>query len=204
MALPDGGVEFECGVHSLSVGGWWGSVCLWTPLKLKTKILCVFVYFWAEVLMKTGFSKGLWTRCIVKALFLGVAKYAMVPMCFSTRLTPQQLLGAVFDGVTATSSCPFLHLDEEPASGSRIGMSLRMKPHCWGFCVVPRYLWKSRGVAWASHGKSTYRREVEFWPGCRYFPVFDVLFTHVYNRWAVEKGWVEWSLLFLCSCGKVR
>lgn len=74
---------------------------------------------------------------IVKALFLGVAKYTMVPMCFATHLTREQLLGAVCDGVTATSSCPFLHLDEEPASGSRVGMSLRMKPIVEGSALSP-------------------------------------------------------------------
>ena len=118
-------------------------------------------------------------RQTVKPLSSGVAKCAIVRMCFPTHLSsPGERGGAVFDGVTATPSCPFPLLGVEPAS--ELGCLRNL--HVEGVWVVPRHLWESRGVARASHGKSTCKSEVEFQPGCRYFPAFDVLFSHLYNR----------------------
>lgn len=78
------------------------------------------------------------------------------------------------------------------------------KPHGWGYLGCPQIplevTWNSTSQSWKVHSQ----RGVEFWLGCRYFPAWDVLFTHLYNREVVEKGWVEWPLLFLYLFGKIH
>lgn len=82
----------------------------------------------------------------------------------------------VFDGVTATPSCPFPLWMQSLLQGLGLGCVI-----VEGSGLSPATS-KSRRVARASRGKSAYRREVEFWPGRRYFPAFDVLFTHLYEH----------------------
>lgn len=55
------------------------------PSEIEGEILCVFFSFWAEVLTKAVDFK---CEQVFKPLFLGVAKCAVVRMCFPTRLTP--------------------------------------------------------------------------------------------------------------------
>ena len=153
--------------------------------------------FWGELwILRRAVNDKLWSHCPRVLLNVLLCECVFPP----TLAAPGSGGGAVFDGVTATPSCPFPLLGVEPAS--ELGCLRNL--HVEGVWVVPRHLWESRGVARASHGKSTCKSEVEFQPGCRYFPAFDVLFSHLYNRWEVEKGWVEWSLLFLCLCGMVH
>lgn len=99
LCLPDAGPGFESGISRLTVG--WG---LGAYMKFKAEF-CVFIFFfWAEVLMKAVDSQKICEQQIVKPWFLVVAKYTIVPVCFSTHLTLQELLGSIFDGVTATPS----------------------------------------------------------------------------------------------------
>lgn len=86
LCLPDGGTGFESGVHRLAVcrGEHDGSVY---PSEVEGKIMSVFMFFWTEVLRKAVDSQKGCEQQTVKQLSLGVAKCAIVRMCFPTHLS---------------------------------------------------------------------------------------------------------------------
>lgn len=102
--------------------------------------------------------------------------------------------GAVSDEVTATPSWSFPHLGGRTCF--RAGVPLR-KLRLQGSRLSP----DPSGSHRASHGKSTCRKEVEFWPGRRYFPAFDVWLTHL--RQPLRGGEKLGRVIFAFSCACV-
>lgn len=146
------GPVFVCMIvgHGLNLGsiGWLcvlGCICLWTPLKLKAKFY-LYLFFWAEVLMRAmDFQKGCEQR-VFKPLFLDVANML--------------LRECVFPLDSLLSSCGICLMGWQPFPHSLLpllppGSKDRFKPHCWGCLGCPQIplevTWSGMSQSWKVH-----------------------------------------------------
>ena len=167
LYLPEEGTGFKP-TGSRCVEG--SMMCLCTLLKSKAKLyayLCLSgLRFRGKLWIRKAVTSNLWSPC--SWVLLSVLSSECV---FSPTLHLSSCGGAVWWG----NSYSLLVLP--PPGGRtcfRAGVPLR-NLRLQGSRLSP----DPSGSHWASHGKSTCRKEVEFWPGRRYFPAFDVWLTHL-------------------------
>lgn len=86
LYLPVSGTGLESGVHRLAVCRK-EHVSLY-PSEIEERIICIFMFFWTEILMKAVDYQKSCEQQLVKPLFSGVAICTIVQICFPTHLTP--------------------------------------------------------------------------------------------------------------------
>lgn len=166
-------------------------MCLCTLLKSKAKLyayLCLSgLRFRGKLWIRRAVTSNLWSPCSWVLLRANVFSHP-----------PRALVaaGVLSDGVTATPFWSFPHLGVEPAS------ELGCPWETLG-CRGPACPQTPLGVTEPVMESPLAERRWNFGLGAGTFLHLMCGSLILDNRWEVEKGWVEWSLLFLCLCGTV-